>query len=197
MGRNILRKLTTLGWVVTLSILIVAVACRDKQVESGGDDSKHVLIYEADAGANADQMEGELEIVTRRVNLSGIEKAAIWLHNENFVAAEIPGDEDAGRIDVAKSLIQQTARLVFIERTCTDPSCHDFDDVDIGLSGNDLATVSADQISSAAAWGVAIQFTDRGIKIFSDLTRRISTSDEKRIAVFLDDGLVLAPVARA
>lgn len=100
-------------------------------------------------------------------------------------------------IDDAKRLIGQTARLEFKERTCTDPTCFSFIDADIGLSGDDLvrAEVSTD---SVGGWAIDIQFDGRGQEIFSDLTQRLfQRQDVGRIAVFLDDEEVLAPVARA
>ena len=100
-------------------------------------------------------------------------------------------------IDDAKSLIGQTARLEFKERTCTDPTCFSFIDADIGLSGDDLvrAEVSNDQVGG---WAIDIQFDGRGQEVFSGLTQRLfQRQDIGRIAVFLDDEEVLAPVARA
>jgi preprotein translocase subunit SecD len=49
-------------------------------------------------------------------------------------------------------------------------------------------------------WVINLQFNGRGSDIFSDLTRRISTAESqatKRIAIIMDDQLLLAPVARA
>jgi len=47
---------------------------------------------------------------------------------------------------------------------------------------------------------INLQFNNRGAEIFSDLTRRISTTENqltKRIAIIMDEQLLLAPVARA
>jgi preprotein translocase subunit SecD len=100
-------------------------------------------------------------------------------------------------IDAAKDLIGQTARLDFRERTCTTSACLEFTDADIGLTGDDLDNAFAAQSQISGQWVVNIQFNDRGAKIFSDLTRRIVDKDTKRIAVFLDDKLLIAPVALA
>ncbi len=100
-------------------------------------------------------------------------------------------------IDDAKALIGTTARLDFKERTCSDISCRVFTDNDIGLSGDDLANAFAAQSPNTGQWVVDIQFNDRGAQIFADLTGRIANVESKRIAVFLDNNEILAPVARA
>ncbi|MSQ05814.1 MAG: protein translocase subunit SecD [Dehalococcoidia bacterium] len=100
-------------------------------------------------------------------------------------------------IDDAKKLIGITARLEFKERTCTDQLCTNFIDRDIGLSGDDLDNAFAAQSPNTGEWVVDIQFNDRGAEIFSDLTRSIANKSSYRIAVFLDDEEIIAPVARA
>jgi len=102
-----------------------------------------------------------------------------------------------GGIEEAKALIGQTARLEFKERTCTDTSCLNFTDADIGLTGDNLAKAYASTDQTTGEWVVNITFNDRGTEIFSELTKRIVGQDTKRIAVFRDDELLIAPVARA
>ncbi len=267
-----MRKLRLFGWLVLVSILVVAAACtgEQRQAPAGGASSNHVFVYEPDTSAyiqvtfgtavgekevmqaieefgitdmevrsqdantvgiktellddsrreelrvalanrlgpidhfqvteistpTSDQMAGVVDIIDRRVALFGI-KAFVQLSSGNRVFVEIPKPEDIGRIEDVKSLIGQTARLVFKERTCTDPSCPSYTDADIGLTGDDLATVVPEPSEFDIGWGVNIQFNDRGTNIFSDLTRRIVNKHEKRIAVFLDDELLFAPVVRA
>ena len=99
-------------------------------------------------------------------------------------------------IDDAKRLIGQTAQLEFKERTCIDISCIQFTDADIGLTGEDLSRAFARTDPVGIGWEVVVHFDGRGTGIFSDLTRRISEQqDTKRIAIFLDDDEILAPVA--
>ena len=100
-------------------------------------------------------------------------------------------------IDEAKKLIGQTATLEFKERTCTDQSCVNFDDADIGLTGDDLESAYAATSEIEAGWVINIAFNDRGSEIFGELTRRIVGVQTKRIAVLLDEDVLLAPVARA
>jgi len=102
-------------------------------------------------------------------------------------------------IDEAKALIGQTARLEFKERTCLIPiSCQEFIDTDIGLTGDDLSDAFSSTDSLGVGWVVNLQFNGRGSDIFSELTERIfRQQDTKRIAIFLDDVEILAPVALA
>jgi len=102
-------------------------------------------------------------------------------------------------IDDAKALIGQTARLEFKERTCENESCTTFTDADLGLTGDDLSRAEA-ATNHLGVWVVNVQFNDRGSDIFSDLTRRISTTEAqttKRIAVLMDDRELIAPRALA
>ena len=105
-------------------------------------------------------------------------------------------------IDEAKALIGQTALLEFRERTCgsLDPftgACLDPTDADLGLTGDDLDRAEAAADPVGVGWVVNLQFDGRGSDIFSDLTRRIAGVETKRIAVFMDDQEIIAPVARA
>ena len=103
-------------------------------------------------------------------------------------------------IDDAKALIGRTARLEFKERTCENQSCTTFSDADLGLTGDDLSRAEASANQIGIGWVVNIQFNSRGSDIFSELTRRISTTEAqatKRIAIIMDGRELLAPVARA
>ena len=100
-------------------------------------------------------------------------------------------------IDEAKTLIGQTALLEFKERTCDTIICANFTDADLGLTGDDLERAEAAADPVGVGWVVNLQFDGRGSDIFSDLTRRIAGVETKRIAVFMDDQEIIAPVARA
>ena len=114
---------------------------------------------------------------------------------ENF--GHLAAFEVSSAIDDAKDLIGETAQLEFRERTCTDEACTQFTDADIGLTGDDLSDAYARAGQVGLGWEVVVHFNGRGTEIFSDLTERINQQPTKRIAVFLDDELILAPVAQA
>ena len=100
-------------------------------------------------------------------------------------------------IDEAKALIGQTALLEFKERTCDTILCANFTDADLGLTGDDLERAEAAADPVGVGWVVNLQFDGRGSDIFSELTQRIANVQTKRIAIFLDDQEILAPVSRA
>ena len=108
-----------------------------------------------------------------------------------------PGFTVNSAIDEAKDLIGETALLEFKERTCEDEFCVQSTDVDLGLTGDDLERAEASADAVGIGWVVNLQFDGRGSDIFSDLTRRIAGVETKRIAVFMDDEEILAPVALA
>ena len=108
-----------------------------------------------------------------------------------------PGLTVNSAIDEAKALIGPTALLEFKERTCEDIFCAQFTDADLGLTGDDLERAEASADPVGIGWVVNLQFDGRGSDIFSDLTRRIAGVETKRIAVFMDDQVLIAPVARA
>ena len=214
-----------------------------------------------------DQMVGVLDIINRRVNLSGTEEPIVQRFGDDRIVVQLPGtigsvtdvefseptsvadledlllrrgfensnvDADSDRvyrirtrslnqdqrsdfreilavgigainsfqvtggIEEAKSLIGDTAQLEFKERTCVDPlNCLNFTDADLSLTGDNLDNAFASTSQNTGEWTVNIQFDGRGTEIFSDLTQRIAGDQTKRIAIFLDDEEILAPISRA
>ena len=133
--------------------------------------------------------------------------------------SEIVEFEVTGGIEEAKNLIGDTAQLVFRERECLvsleelqaarlaglpDP-CQPveqggggrFVDKDIGLTGEDLSRAyrGSDPTTNAAL--VHIEFNGRGADIFRDLTTRLAGNDLGRIAIFLDNEQISAPVVNS
>ena len=133
--------------------------------------------------------------------------------------SEIVEFEVTGGIEEAKRLIGGTAQLVFKERECLvsleelqearlralpDP-CQPveqggggrFVDKDIGLTGEDLSRAYRGQNPTTNAALVHIEFNSRGADIFRDLTTRLAGNQLGRIAIFLDDEQVSAPVVNS
>jgi len=130
--------------------------------------------------------------------LSSAKKSELLQALGDQLGVKIDSFQVVSGIDEAKALIGETAQLEFKERTCSDQFCLDFEDADIGLTGDDLerADVVVDS-RTGVGWAISIQFNNRGSDIFSDLTRRIAGVETKRIAILLDDEVLLAPVSRA
>ena len=120
-----------------------------------------------------------------------------------------------GGLEEAKRLIRGTAQLVFMERNCLVPLdelaanpllCEPVEagglgqlvDKDIGLTGEDLSRAFPGRDPTTNLPLVNVQFNSRGTEIFRELTRRLFEMGELgRIAIFLDDQQISAPVVRS
>ena len=166
----------------------------------GGSD----LRYQADvANPSADQMEGVIKVIQRRVSRMGTTEPLVQRIGDDRVVVQLPGLQD---IEAAKKLIGETAQLVFRERECLvslaellddRDACDPEDkriDKDIGLTGEQLTNASARQDPQSGLPVVSVQFNSEGTDIFSKLTTRIAGDDTRRIAIFLDEEELIAPV---
>ena len=124
-----------------------------------------------------------------------------------------------GGVEEAKQLIGATAQLVFRERECLvsldqldaargvllgDP-CEpvelggggNFVDKDIDLTGTDLARAFPGRNPTTNAPEIHLEFNSRGRGIFSDLTERLQGDRLRRMAIYLDEVQLMAPVVIA
>ena len=155
------------------------------------------LIYQAVAtpekpDPSADDMEGVRRIIETRVNAFGVTEPSIQIMGSNRLLIQLPGVAD---IEEAKKLIGQTAVLNFKERTCNDLLCEEFSDAETGLTGERLRRAFADRDPTTSAPIVRLEFDSRGAQIFADVTTRLAGTNN-RIAIFLDDEEIVAPVAQ-
>ena len=120
-----------------------------------------------------------------------------------------------GGLEEAKRLIRGTAQLVFKERNClvtldelaANPLlCEPIEsgglgrlvDKDIDLTGEDLSRAFPGRDPTTNLPLVNVQFNSRGTEIFRELTRRLFNIGELgRIAIFLDNQQISAPVVRS
>lgn len=109
-----------------------------------------------------------------------------------------------GGVEEAKRLIGQTAQLELKERIClNDPnsvaqSCEDPQyhvDNPLNLTGDDLVRAYAGTHPTLGTPVVNLEFNSEGARIFAQHTQRIAGTNN-RTAFFLDNELLLAPVAR-
>ncbi len=125
--------------------------------------------------------------------------------------AEVITFEVSGGIERAKRLIGDTAQLVFREREClptlaelqANPGLCEpverggaaqFVERDLGLTGEDLARAFPGRDPTTRAHEVDLEFKGRGVDIWSDVTRRLVGDSTQRIAIYLDDVQLTAPV---
>ena len=121
--------------------------------------------------------------------------------------------ETRGGIEEAKALIGQTAQLVVRERTCLSTVeellavpglCRPverggagfFEESDVILTGANLDRALLGSDPTTGIPEVIIHFDSTGADIFSDLTRRLVNDPLGRIAFYLDDEEISAPVVR-
>ena len=109
-----------------------------------------------------------------------------------------------GGVEEAKRLIGQTARLELMERTClNDPAditqrCEDPEyhvDTPLNLTGDDLTRAYAGTHPTLPRPIVNIEFSSDGARIFARHTQDIAGTNN-RTAFFLDDELLIDPIAR-
>lgn len=169
------------------------------------------LTYRVDlsaAGESADQaMENVIKMINRRVDAYGVKGATVERKGADLVVVQLSKSEDA---EAAIGLIGPTAVLSFKERTClangstllpsgeagdlcTLPENHE--DKETGLTGADLASISPGTNPQTGAPIVNVQFNARGTRIFAEMSTRLAGTPN-RLAVFLDETEIVAPVLR-
>lgn len=150
----------------------------------------------------SDALSSAQAIIERRVNFLGVSEANVFpsqAGEEYRIIVELPGVTDS---DEALATIGQTAQLIFKElKEDAEVSelgylPEDFNDTE--LTGKHLKRASvifnATQQSSLSAQSepqVRLQFNDEGAGLFEVITER---NIGKRLAIFLDDQLLSAPV---
>ena len=152
-----------------------------------------------------EQMEGVLDIITRRINPFGVTEPELQLMDNNRVLLQLPGVQN---VEEVKLLIGQTASLEFKERTClaSGPTVlpdgqpgdlcdlpENQDDKEVGLTGEDLARAFPGTHPQTGRPVVNVNFTSRGANIFADMTTRLAGTPN-RFVIFLDKDEVIDPV---
>lgn len=141
-----------------------------------------------------ESLKGNIE---RRVNLFGVSEATVQLvtqGNQYRLVVELPGVSD---VSEAIQLIGQTARLEFKGEVDLPPEATASATLDklfakdLKLNGSHvkLATPTLNQQNGEPV--VSIAFNSEGTEIFAQATKDLL---KKRIAIFLDDYLLMAPV---
>jgi preprotein translocase subunit SecD len=183
---------------------------RDLEIRQGLDlkGGSH-LLFEADMTGIPDSdrenaINSSKEIISRRVDLYGVTEPLIQssINNGNYrIIVELPGVSDTKE---AIALIGQTAQLDFreeppkewLESEEASPSEDTVASIisytPTDLTGKDLtkAEVQFDQ-SRGGSPVVGLQFTSDGKNKFAEITKR---NIGKRLAIFLDDMLLTAPI---
>ncbi|MCL4397700.1 protein translocase subunit SecD [Patescibacteria group bacterium] len=141
-------------------------------------------------------------IIERRVNLYGISEPVVQtskVNNDYRIVVELAGVTD---VQQALDLIGKTAELTFREEAATDSANVATEAAQIygpyqvltNLTGKDLqkATPGFDQQTGEP--DVQLAFNDQGTQKFAQITKE---NIGKRVAIFLDNQLLLAPTVQS
>jgi preprotein translocase subunit SecD len=163
-------------------------------------DSIYTIEFPGLSPAELDEEGNVVQPEERDLILEALQEQLLTLINVNI---EEMSFVLTGGVEEAKRLIGQTARLELMERTClNDPSditqnCDDPQyhvDGPLNLTGDDLVRAYAGTHPTLGMPVVNLEFDSEGARIFARHTQEIAGT-ENRTAFFLDDDLLIAPVA--
>lgn len=158
------------------------------------------LVYQAQVdqipAADRDQaVKAVLINIARRINLLGVAEPMVQtsrVGDQYRLIVELPGVKD---VNQAMATIGQTARLEFKEPLSATPSSL-LDFTPTGLGGQDLRRAAVQFDGSGRSAGqpvVALEFTPAGAQKFAEITSR---SLGRRLAIFLDETILMDPVVQ-
>jgi len=155
------------------------------------------LVYQADLSRfqqeeKAEAMQGLRDVIERRVNLFGVREPVVRTEKVKDswrLVVELPGVKD---VSEAIKMIGKTPYLEFREESSTSTTSS-ISFTPTKLTGQYLkkATLGFDQTTLEPQ--VHLEFNSEGAKIFKELTER---NIGKRLAIYIDDVLISAPVVR-
>jgi len=164
------------------------------------------LLYEIDTSQSKPEdlsqaLESLKANIERRVNLFGVSEANVQISkqdNQYRLKVELPGVTD---VNDAINLIGQTATLKFVGQIkefpleATSSAEINFDDYyqDSGINGSHLVRATPQPNPQTGVMEVALEFNSEGTKLFEQAT---TTFLNKRLAIFLDDELISAPLVQ-
>ena len=155
------------------------------------------LVYQADLSEiaqdkKAESMQGLRDVIERRVNLFGVTEPVVRTQEvkDSFrLVVELPGVKN---VSEAIEMIGQTPYLEFKKEVFAEEG-EELEFEPTGLTGKYLekAVLGFDQTTMEPQ--VHLEFDEEGTRIFKDLT---SININKRIAIYIDEALISAPVVR-
>jgi preprotein translocase subunit SecD len=144
-----------------------------------------------------ESLKGNIE---RRVNLFGVSESTVQINKQQEkyrLQVDLPGIEN---VNEAVDLIGTTAKLSFkgevdiAPESTASATIYDLFSKDTGLNGSHLKSSSVQINSNNSQPEVAIEFNEEGTKLFAQATKDLLN---KRIAIFLDDYPITAPVVQS
>ena len=159
------------------------------------------LVFNIDtSGTKKENLEDALTAlksnIEKRINLFGVSETNVQIlkqNNDYRLKVELPGVED---ISSAIDLIGTTAQLKFKGEVEIPPEAtasatiNDLFAKDTGLNGSHLTRASVTINSTTSEPEVSLEFNEEGTKLFAAATEEFLN---KRLAIFLDDQILMAP----
>ena len=167
------------------------------------------LVYQADlstvaSGSEKDAMAGVRDVIERRVNAFGVGEPVVQVSGQDRLIVELPGVTD---IDDAVALIGETPLLEFrveidsLDLPDSEEEIENLDPYDFFvptlLTGAHLQRAEvtfSGQTTAVNEPQIALQFNSEGTRLFKELTEQ---NLGRRIAIFVDGELVVAPVVQS
>jgi preprotein translocase subunit SecD len=164
------------------------------------------LVYEGDLkdipdADKADAMSSARDVIERRVNAFGVSEPVIQVSGSNRLLVELPGVKD---INEAINQIGKTPFLEFKKESTTQPNLTPDENGQVTLNPDDLfeasgitgknlerATLEFDPNTNRPQ--ILLQLDAEGTRMFAELTQ---ANVGKRIAIFLDGELIIAPTVQ-
>jgi len=141
-------------------------------------------------------LESAKEIIERRVNFFGVNEPVVVTSKSGGkyrIIVELPGIKDVSR---AIDLIGRTAQLSFREEATESAEIATesgalFFSGETGLTGKHLKKASVDFDQNTGKPQVGLEFNSEGAELFEKISKR---NVGKRLAIFLDEMVISAPV---
>lgn len=167
------------------------------------------LVYQADlstveAGAEKDAMAGVRDVIERRVNSFGVTEPIVQVSGDDRLIVELPGVTE---IDEAVSLIGETPLLEFREEDPDFVMPEEIESLDqinpyemftatklTGAHLNRAEVTFSGQTSAVNEPQISLHFNKEGSELFKQITEK---NLGRRVAIFLDNELVVAPVVQS
>lgn len=154
------------------------------------------LLYEADLSQieqeeREEAMQGLRDVIERRINIFGVREPIIHVEERGQsqrLVVDLPGVKN---VKEAIKMIGETPFLEFREEKETAEGDIAFESSK--LTGQYLKKATLDFDQTTLSPQVLLEFNSEGSDIFEELTSR---NIDKRLAIFIDDILISAPVVR-
>jgi preprotein translocase subunit SecD len=127
-----------------------------------------------------------IQVFTRRLNAVGTSEILIAPAGLDRIIVEIPEMTD---LEKAKELVKKAGRLEFKEKRLVDGAV----EWRTRMDGRYIAKASVGRGMGEGAWTVDFQLTNRGARVFGDLTSELVNQP---LGIFFDNSMISEPVVR-